>query len=94
MLFVLTVLCFLGLAQAPAAPSLYRTSPTSTTECAAPPAGMDRERFLQLMAVDKKVLEGRLRLVLPDGLGQARVSDDFEPELLNETLDEYGHQQG
>ena len=58
-----------------------------------PPADMDRERFLQLMAVDKKVMEGRLRLVLPDGLGHARVSDDFTPALLNDTLDEYGHHQ-
>jgi len=59
----------------------------------APPQGMDRESFLQLMAVDKKVLDGRLRLVLPDGLGNARVTDAFDPAKLKETLDGYGREQ-
>jgi 3-dehydroquinate synthase len=43
------------------------------------------------MAVDKKVLEGRLRLVLLRGIGTALVTDDFDPTLLRAILDA-GHQ--
>ena len=53
------------------------------------PAALDRERMLELMSLDKKVLRGRLRLVLLRGLGMADVSDDFDPRALNETLDEW-----
>lgn len=52
----------------------------------APPPGLPAERFLELMAVDKKVLDGRLRLVLLRGIGVACVSDDFAPESLRATL--------
>jgi 3-dehydroquinate synthase len=51
-----------------------------------PPAEMDRDRFLELMAVDKKALDSGLRLVLLDAIGQARVCGDFDPELLDQTL--------
>lgn len=51
-----------------------------------PPADMSAEQFLALMAVDKKVLDGRLRLVLLRALGQAVVTDEFDPALLRETL--------
>lgn len=43
----------------------------------APPAGMAVERFLDLMAVDKKVLDGQLRLVLLRGIGTAVVTSEF-----------------
>jgi 3-dehydroquinate synthase len=52
-----------------------------------PPPGLSADRFLELMAVDKKVLEGRLRLVLLRGIGRALVTDDFDPALLRATLD-------
>lgn len=42
----------------------------------APPAAMAEERFLELMAVDKKVLDGRLRLVLLKSLGGACVTSE------------------
>ncbi len=38
------------------------------------------------MAVDKKVLDGRLRLVLLKGLGEAVITDDFPREVLDATL--------
>ncbi len=50
------------------------------------PQEIDQARFLELMAVDKKVVDGRLRLVLLKQLGQAVVTDDFEPCLLAATL--------
>ncbi|MDB2384366.1 3-dehydroquinate synthase [Endozoicomonas sp.] len=43
-----------------------------------PPADVSPNQFLELMAVDKKVLDGRLRLVLLNFIGQAVVTDDFD----------------
>lgn len=48
-----------------------------------PPADMDAGKFLQLMAVDKKVLAGKLRLVLLRGMGDAVVTDDFDHDCLD-----------
>jgi len=41
------------------------------------------------MSVDKKVLEGRLRLVLLRAIGQAVVSDSFDPAALTSTLSDF-----
>lgn len=43
-------------------------------------------RYLELMGYDKKVLDGKLRLVLLKNLGEAYVSVDFSKELLIEVL--------
>ncbi|KAF1056360.1 MAG: 3-dehydroquinate synthase [Pseudomonas delhiensis] len=51
-----------------------------------PPAQMTANDFLEHMAVDKKVLDGRLRLVLLNGLGEAVVTAEFPREILEETL--------
>jgi 3-dehydroquinate synthase len=53
------------------------------------PPEMDTDRFLELMAVDKKVQSGVIRLVLLSGIGSSHVSDDYDPKLLRETLDEF-----
>ncbi|PQJ96507.1 3-dehydroquinate synthase [Chromatium okenii] len=53
----------------------------------APPSDLSAERFLELMAVDKKVLNGQLRLVLLQQLGTAVVTGEVAPELLRATLD-------
>lgn len=48
----------------------------------AAPGGISVDEFLALMAVDKKVLDGQLRLVLLRALGEAVVTADFPlPEL-------------
>ena len=47
---------------------------------------MDPGQMKALMAVDKKVQDGRLRLVLLKALGEAVVTDQFEPGLLDQTL--------
>ena len=39
-----------------------------------------------LMAVDKKVLDGQLRLVLLKALGEAVVTAEFDSAALHETL--------
>lgn len=51
-----------------------------------PPAEMTAEDFLEHMAVDKKVLDGRLRLVLLRQMGEAVVTDEFPREVLDATL--------
>lgn len=50
------------------------------------PAGMTAERFKSLMAVDKKVLDGKLRLVLLRSMGDAITTSDFAIEQLDATL--------
>jgi 3-dehydroquinate synthase len=51
-----------------------------------PPEDMDEKQFLQLMAVDKKVVDGGLRLVLLKAIGKAFITGDFDARLLSETL--------
>ncbi len=51
-----------------------------------PPRGMTATDFRELMGLDKKVQNGRMRLVLLRGLGDAILSSDFDPALLDETL--------
>jgi 3-dehydroquinate synthase len=48
----------------------------------APPADLPPARWLELMAVDKKVQDGRLRLVLLRGVGDAVLTAEVSPERL------------
>jgi 3-dehydroquinate synthase len=50
------------------------------------PDNMTPERYLALMSVDKKVLDGRLRLVLLKAVGQAFVSSDAEPAMITQAI--------
>jgi 3-dehydroquinate synthase len=52
------------------------------------PNGLSAARLLELMGVDKKVEAGKLRLVLPKGLGQAVITADVPPALLMQTLEQ------
>ena len=51
------------------------------------PADMSVEQFLDIMAIDKKVDAGVIKLVLLKSLGEAFVSDDYDPQLLRKTLE-------
>jgi 3-dehydroquinate synthase len=51
-----------------------------------PPANMTAEAFLTLMARDKKVIDGRLRLVLLKAIGDARIVDNVTETELVELL--------
>ncbi len=53
------------------------------------PPRMASERFLELMAVDKKAIGGKIRLVLLKALGHAVVTQDFDPSALDRVLAEY-----
>lgn len=58
-------------------------------ECV-PLQGMAEEDFRRIMAVDKKVLDGQLRLILLQGpLGGCVVTGDFSTELFEETLQHF-----
>lgn len=50
------------------------------------PENMTTEDFVELMGVDKKVLDGRLRLVLLTSLGSAIVTSDIDIDLLWQTF--------
>ena len=56
-----------------------------------PPAGLGEEQFLGLMAADKKVAAGKLRLVLLRAPGEATVTADFPFELLRGLLADFLH---
>ena len=47
---------------------------------------LGRDRYLELMGYDKKVLDGKLRLIFLRKLGEAHVTSDFSKELLVEVL--------
>jgi 3-dehydroquinate synthase len=51
-----------------------------------PPDGMDEEQFMKHMAVDKKVLDDGLRLVLLKAIGKAVITGEFSAALLSKTL--------
>lgn len=52
-----------------------------------PPAAMTCERFMALMSLDKKVIDGRLRLVLLRAVGEACVVDDVGRDELRALLE-------
>ncbi|SFR85937.1 3-dehydroquinate synthase [Marinobacter daqiaonensis] len=53
------------------------------------PEGMTPRNFLDLMAVDKKNVDGNLRLVLLRSLGDAEVTADFPQSELMSTLEAF-----
>jgi len=53
------------------------------------PPQIGHDQFLQLMSVDKKIMDGGLRLILLKGIGSAVISDDFDHALLEQTLDQF-----
>ena len=51
-----------------------------------PPESMSGADFMGLMSVDKKVLDGKMRLVLMKDIGHSIISDDFDPAALKATI--------
>lgn len=45
------------------------------------------EQYLNLMANDKKVEDGKIRLVLQQGIGKAVITSDYDASLLKQTLE-------
>lgn len=51
------------------------------------PESMGNQQFLDLMSLDKKVIDGRLRLVLLEKLGRALISTDAPVSAIIESID-------
>ncbi len=54
-----------------------------------PPGELDADKIMELMAIDKKVQNGNLRLVLMKGIGRSFVTDKFDLGKLQATLNSY-----
>jgi len=52
------------------------------------PPRLGRERMLALLGMDKKVADGRLRLVLLDGIGAAVCTAEFPQDALEKLLED------
>jgi len=48
------------------------------------------EKYLDLMQSDKKVADGKIRLVLQQGIGKAVITSDYDASKLRETLQAIG----
>jgi 3-dehydroquinate synthase len=57
-----------------------------------PPASLDAERFLELMAVDKKNIDGKIRLILLEKIGLATLPVYVDQASLEMTLKTYGRE--
>ena len=51
-----------------------------------PPVNISIEQYLDVMAIDKKTLDGNIRLVLLRALGEAFVTSDYSRDKLLQTL--------
>ncbi len=51
------------------------------------PSDLSTGRFVELMGVDKKVIDGRLRLITLAGLGRAHILDDVPADILAAAID-------
>ena len=58
-----------------------------------PPSEISAQEFLDLMAVDKKNVDGDIRLILLNKIGKASLPAGVEREVLLETLNEYGRRE-
>ena len=52
--------------------------------------GLDKEAVMDAMKHDKKVLHDRVRFVLLKAIGNAFISDDVDPSLVEEVLVDWG----
>ena len=51
------------------------------------PPSLGAETYLKLMGLDKKVVDGRIRLILLQSIGRAIITADYSPAILRDTLD-------
>jgi len=56
---------------------------------ATPPDSIKTDTFLSLMSVDKKVLDGVMRLVLMRGIGCSQVTSDYTQDELVQAIDSF-----
>ena len=51
-----------------------------------PPGEITVDQFLDAMAIDKKNVDGRIKLVLLRAIGEACITDEYNHDLLLQTL--------
>lgn len=51
-----------------------------------PPPEMTIEQYMKAMSIDKKVINGTIKFILLEGLGDAIITSDYDPALLQQTL--------
>jgi len=51
------------------------------------PANMNYDKYMKYMSVDKKVEAGAIRFVLLESIGKAIITSDYDPELLEQTIE-------
>ncbi|MFC1987847.1 3-dehydroquinate synthase [Chloroflexota bacterium] len=47
---------------------------------------LELERLIQAMKHDKKILQGRIKFVLPKSIGEVSITDDVSPALIEQAL--------
>lgn len=50
------------------------------------PPNLGADEYLRLMQLDKKVADGKIRLILQQGIGKAVITADYDAEKLAQTL--------
>ncbi len=50
------------------------------------PPKMSEDKYMQLMSMDKKVVDGKIRLVLQKGIGDSVITSDYDAKHLKTTL--------
>jgi len=53
------------------------------------PPKISEEQYMQLMSMDKKVIDGKIRLVLQKGIGDSLITSDYDINHLKTTLQTY-----
>jgi 3-dehydroquinate synthase len=64
---------------------MYALLAASSLPVKAPNLGVDK--YLDLMGMDKKVVDGKIRLVLQQGIGKAVITSDYDADKLKQTLE-------
>ena len=58
------------------------------------PPNLGVEKYLDLMGLDKKVVDGKIRLILQQGIGKSVVTSEYDTEALYQTLSSPNRHEG
>jgi 3-dehydroquinate synthase len=50
------------------------------------PPKISEDQYMELMSMDKKVVDGKIRLVLQKGIGDSVITSDYDSKHLKTTL--------
>jgi 3-dehydroquinate synthase len=64
---------------------IHALTASSSLPSRAPNLGVNK--YLELMQLDKKVADGKIRLVLQQGIGKAVITSDYDADKLMQTLE-------